>query len=75
MSRGGRGRGRGRGGSSSARDNFNAAFKDMSKEDSRALLESFSKPVKGSGMLYPVSWELTWETNPSHWRNQLNCPA
>lgn len=27
----------------------------MSKEDSRAVLESFSKPVKGSGMLYPVS--------------------
>lgn len=53
MSRG-RGRGRGRGGSNSARDNFNAAFKDMSKEDSRALFESFSKPVKGSGMLYPV---------------------
>lgn len=52
MSRG-RGRGRGRGGSNAARDNFNAAFKDMSKEDSRALFESFSKPVKGSGMLYP----------------------
>ncbi|GMK53525.1 hypothetical protein CspeluHIS016_0101110 [Cutaneotrichosporon spelunceum] len=52
MSRG-RGRGRGRGGSTAGRDQFNAAFAGMSKEDSRAVLESFSKPVKGSGMLYP----------------------
>lgn len=37
------------------RDSFNAAFAGLSKEDSRALFESFSKPVKGAGMLYPVS--------------------
>ena len=30
----------------------------MSKDDTRALMESFSKPVKGSGMLYPVSFTL-----------------
>lgn len=40
------------------RDSFNAAFAGLSKEDSRALFESFSKPVKGAGMLYPVSSAL-----------------
>lgn len=50
-----RGRGRGRGGGSNAvRDSFNAAFAGLSKEDSRALFESFSRPTKGAGMLYPV---------------------
>ncbi|RSH88402.1 uncharacterized protein EHS24_000946 [Apiotrichum porosum] len=54
MSRGGRGGGRGgRGGGNAARDSFNAAFAGMNKEDARTLYESFSKPVKGSGMLYP----------------------
>jgi len=33
----------------------------MSKEDSRALFESFSRPTKGSGMMYPVSWSGAWE--------------
>jgi hypothetical protein len=54
MSRG-RGRGRGGGGGNATRDAFNAAFAGMSKEDSRALFESFSRPTKGSGMMYPVS--------------------
>lgn len=53
-----RGRGRGRGGSNAVRDSFNAAFAGLSKEDSRALFESFSKPVKGAGMLYPVRLPL-----------------
>lgn len=56
MSRGGRGGGRGgRGGGNAARDSFNAAFAGMNKEDARTLFESFSKPLKGTGMLYPVS--------------------
>ncbi|WOO82409.1 uncharacterized protein LOC62_04G005897 [Vanrija pseudolonga] len=52
MSRG-RGRGRGRGGSASARDNIHAAFVGMNKDELGAIFESFGRPVKGSGMLYP----------------------
>lgn len=54
MSRG-RGRGRGGGGANATRDAFNAAFAGMNKDESRAVFESFRNPVKGSGMMYPVS--------------------
>ncbi|KAL1408815.1 hypothetical protein Q8F55_005629 [Vanrija albida] len=53
MSGRGRGRGRGRGGSASARDNIHAAFVGMNKDELGAIYESFGRPVKGSGMLYP----------------------